>query len=1176
MQSERGSSTRPVQAKTGRPLQNRGSFSVAPDPVAGAGFSFERAQATQCVSHVKYTVPECSAEREHFTKGCIDVLKLLPIVPVEKQHTLMQTVADVVQDEDSSAVDQAFSLLHVKYGQLEKSPMPGPISVREPPRDSPDFVPTVYETYDALETTAAGTRKLVTWVQAPYSEGGHHYILKDVRNWPTSVRLVFRATVTDHFDLTSDGEPADGTVMHALQFSKGYRSTANVYTEAQKAREECVTVTVGEINPATGNFTAWEPKRRGSGTFVVQLGSTTDAHHLFYLKNWTQAMPTANPNAETFGDSVEPQSRLRYQFEVFEDRLCEKRFTHKNAEGDAQYEYVALANFYVVSMLATYMFVDGAHMPYHKLLCRHLLSSSPASDDVTYLAVDYECRTPSTAGCKYLDVEVLVEVSTLRSQADVRALFKKYHVNLDAANLTSDHLACVMLGLEYPTPTAVIVRFGRQATGLFVAGNCAFHNGTFMTHEEAGVAIVPTYFEENNITKKDYPRHIIIDYPHVRYAIGVSMWHKFMPAMFQNNLMAARAALCMGAMGLHASKIWSGQSGVGHGMPFAWIVSREAGTGKTEAVSLVHSMLGYHRSALVSGDVTKPAMFERLSLQSDLTVVIDDVVFQNTSVSGESRAYSQLGRAIFDRTSRAVMNKTRLPYSSAMFTSNQSVNDTDRAFQSRIILITFDALQQTEGISATTYSDWQRMRELFSSLVVDFESLLWHGKLDNEAIQDCALYMQAAIGKHRDRNANMWGILLYYMLLINSMFQSLQSAQEEVFEWMICSVTRASHEYNNHSGILDQFVIALSQVRADCGTAGLCNPLGSMDKTVFWHNLRTTSYIGGHVAYISVRVEAVCAVIKQVLKRDFKPNEINAAVEKVTWAVQGRAYFYDAAANKWPIARSELDEANARVLIPLSEAELDPDSLKQMRCVHLQQQTYDKMLTSVEDGGSVDTNYKNIVIKSANPDIGDYDFYAAACALDGNTWYGYRALSQGTFGTFCGALDTLAIGTPLTDMYTNEAVLLRNENQGGAELTTLYSAACLLNYFKYNFDELYSHSQMPAAYAENPFLFVLGGAKPINEEHNGEEYCSVSSQGECEDDKQSNGERGENATRVHPGSTPMRDVSNSINQDATRQGLKRKQQQARVVDDDGDNHKVEQAAYLACVSQVQAHELKGG
>jgi hypothetical protein len=235
-----------------------------------------------------------------------------------------------------------------------------------------------------------------------------------------------------------------------------------------------------------------------------------------------------------------------------------------------------------------------------------------------------------------------------------------------------------------------------------------------------------------------------------------------------------------------------------------------------------------------------------------------------------------------------------------------------------------------------------------------------------------------------------------------------------------------------------------------------------------------------------------------------------------------------------------------------------------MRCVHLRQQTYDSLLTSIEEGVTVDSSYKNIKIKSANPDIGEYNFYAAACGIDDETWYGYRALCHSTFSTFCGAIDTLAIGTPLTELYVNDDVLYRNENWGAADLSTLYSPACLLNYFKYEFEENYAQVQLPPAYKECPFLYVSGGTSSIDKAEEtaseAEADTSESSQDVCEDDKQSVGDEGETASRVHPGSTPMREISNCLENEATRQGLKRKRQQARVIDDDdngdGGNHKV--------------------
>ena len=112
-------------------------------------------------------------------------------------------------------------------------------------------------------------------------------------------------------------------------------------------------------------------------------------------------------------------------------------------------------------------------------------------------------------------------------------------------------------------------------------------------------------------------------------------------------------------------------------MPFSWIFSTEPNTGKTEACLFAHSMLGFFSRAPWAGDVTKPALFERFSQQSCLSVVVDDVVI--SSVNHESKTYAQLGRALYDRTSRAVSGKIRLPYSSALFTANTTVRPPDES-----------------------------------------------------------------------------------------------------------------------------------------------------------------------------------------------------------------------------------------------------------------------------------------------------------------------------------------------------------------------------------------------------------------------------------------------------------------------------------------------------------------
>lgn len=121
-------------------------------------------------------------------------------------------------------------------------------------------------------------------------------------------------------------------------------------------------------------------------------------------------------------------------------------------------------------------------------------------------------------------------------------------------------------------------------------------------------------------------------------------------------------------------------------------------------------------------------------------------------------------------------------------------------------------------------------------------------------MQDCASFLGKAIGKKRDRNVNMYAILLYYMLVLNFLFQGCAESQEKIFEWMLKSVTEAAHEQNHHDSVLDRFIISVASIRADDSRTSR-NPLGQMDRTIFWHNLRTTDF------HVYLLIEPCIAVI---------------------------------------------------------------------------------------------------------------------------------------------------------------------------------------------------------------------------------------------------------------------------------------------------------------------------
>ena len=90
-------------------------------------------------------------------------------------------------------------------------------------------------------------------------------------------------------------------------------------------------------------------------------------------------------------------------------------------------------------------------------------------------------------------------------------------------------------------------------------------DGVFLSLEDSKKSIQPAFFKNSvlPLTKKDFPRNMIIPQCHVRFVVGMRFWADLMPQFFANNLMPARATFAMSVMGLYASKIWGGETGFG-------------------------------------------------------------------------------------------------------------------------------------------------------------------------------------------------------------------------------------------------------------------------------------------------------------------------------------------------------------------------------------------------------------------------------------------------------------------------------------------------------------------------------------------------------------------------------------------------------------------------------------
>ena len=299
----------------------------------------------------------------------------------------------------------------------------------------------------------------------------------------------------------------------------------------------------------------------------------------------------------------------------------------------------------------------------------------------------------------------------------------------------------------------------------------------------------------------------------------------------------------------------------------------------------------------------------------------------------------------------------------------------------------------------------------------------------------------------------------------------------------------------------------------------ICGPLGPIEKTIFWDKLRTKDSSGPFAAEacVSVRIEPCLSVIRTVLNKTWTVAQVQTAVKNCNWATFGRAYFYDTSTNAWPICRTEFcAETMQNVTVPLTESELQPSTLKQMCCVHFKQSEWDSIVASVQRGATVDVDYKSVMIQSANPEVqGDYNLFEFACFRSEGPWFGYRALGDCTFSTFCGIRNAMHFSDD-ADYVINPNVELLNKKAGFGTLEQLYNPASLLEHFTYSECDI---EAMPPAFRSNPFAMRDG---PDDEDYK----TPVKITADRDDDEQSNGEADPPGSQQSAGSNPLSDTTN--------------------------------------------------
>ena len=1035
-------------------------------PVNSLAFTWERVHSRQCVSDVEYEVLATCKERDYFTKHAADALVALVAcdhTPVPDQVQMYAAaVKDLRHPDNRDELQAVLCLDRVKYIQLLKCSAPD-VSERPAPADDPSYVPEHNYEQFTVHSVEKGKQVATQYVQAPFAEGGWFAKVTAKKGLMYKVSLDF--TVTDR-------------EVRVMRFEYGQRTKDGVYNAAFHNAHDCVIkITVGEHDSLTGRLVA--------ESFVCFKNDQL-AHMLFDEQKWKSDVQEDEVIVGDELDELQTSSRGKYAFCTVNDRLCYR--TIDKSQGSKDLESVEVANFCIPEVLGIYQFAEQVYgeLPMFNLLCRLRLKDGQSVLRIT--SEDKE-RAPSLDGISVLEVEVVLCIAALKNCTEVKAAFCTSHSLLLTDTLTPEMLSCYLNSIKLPMPTAVIMRWGKQLSGYFVVHNCAFKDGQMLSVKDSGHGIVPAHFNRNvnyPMHTSDFPRIIVIPFEHVRYCIGVKLWCALMPAFFQNNEMAAKAVFALAVLGLHADRCWNGETGVGHGMPVGWIYSSEFGSGKTEAMSLANAMLGFFDRGMWAGDATKSVMFEASSCEANMMKFIDDVVPSDKNGDGYySRALAQQVRAFYDRTSRAVTGKIRRPYSGACYSANCTVNDDDRAFQSRLIVVPFKALKTAATENDTTlYATFTDCKKVVSALLPDMEQIgLFNGRMDKEAIGDFAQFLEKAFDKKRDRNLNEWAKLGYILANLNMLFhahsdEAISRAQDSMFAWMMVGVTKATYELTNHSSLIDQFVIGLLRAK-EVVAPNLLGP--NPDKMLFWHNMRTTTLpplYGGSATYWAVRVSSVCNVLKSILGKSFKDTDVYEAAKDSAYIVSNsRSRFYDTSKNPWPIKKTILlegdgDQANVGFVdVPLAEDELLDCTLTEQRCIFIKTSYIDSIRASLDQCIDRNVDYRSIVVKSTR---GDYNFFDA---LTSEGWFGYRTLTQCNFRTFCGATNLMKIDKPLPDIQASVRA------DGFNSIVDCFSPHVLLDFFGYEPISRDDFANLPAAYTKMPFEMRNDPEDELYEDH---------------------------------------------------------------------------------------------
>ena len=646
------------------PAQIAGAPTVQPTPGAADKFTFMLAAAMQMIPGSTYYPETGSAEWDYFMDQGIEVLKGLSYV-ADNQDTYPDAFANCGYVEDLLQSRAIVDSISVRCGMM-----------RAVPSEELDVVKQLFQCEprgDVFTSVMGAGSKIFTHVDSPGRSG--YFEVTQKRGWPWQTEIIFSWTMADG----TDG---------CFHFSLAKRGSQQILDPAvDKMRQTIIVIETSVIDehgelrkvPFDNPSLMWVCDKEWVGKLLSPTKSTPGGyawpcpvqHERYDTSDRRRADNVA------YSDSNVEFSDMpldNYEFENVGGYLCLKKRTKEGS-----FVHVKLCAFEILNVikLVNYVEIVEGLTGFHLLLVRLLINSQKSK--TVYLKYNDKNRNKQLDDAK----EVLIEVpvcTSFKMKSDLSAALARYHPKLINMKLSTDMLAeLISQNSDFPTKLAV-VRLGMQEDESWVSSNIVFQFGKEpklieetvfeVVAEKVCIASVPCIAQcplsppaahthspsptpqfakdKTTIQPANQPKNYLIPFPHVRYTIWKRYFLEHMPMVFQNNLVAAKAALASCVLSLYFSRIGKGEwTHFGNGFQITILHSQAFGTGKTTCMNEWHKILGWFKQPIEGNSLTHAGLWGRLNQTSCMMLFIDDKKVKKS----QEDDLAGLLRNVYDKTS---------------------------------------------------------------------------------------------------------------------------------------------------------------------------------------------------------------------------------------------------------------------------------------------------------------------------------------------------------------------------------------------------------------------------------------------------------------------------------------------------------------------------------------------